>query len=61
MEDLSWENLRKEVLALNRYPQIIGNDEDIEYPQTKLERAYCEFLWQLDEAIRAAGPYKESK
>ncbi len=47
--------IRNAAMALNNYPEIIGEEPTLNYPETKLERAYCNFLWAVDEAIRAEG------
>lgn len=52
-DELTMENLMKEALALNKYPQIIGGEDAVDYPETPLEKSYCAFLWQLGEALRA--------
>lgn len=53
---------RKAVHSMHsRFPHIlcegdVAQDEGREEPpMSKVERAWCDFLWQLDEEIRAEG------
>lgn len=49
--------LRRKVIELNEWAVIGGDMVDISeidlYPETKLQKAYCSLLWELDNLIRA--------
>ncbi len=45
-------DIRKKLLELNSYPEIIGTNETSDYPETKIEKAYCTLLWEIDEETR---------
>lgn len=67
MSDLTLEMLRRDVLALQAYPQIIGGDDTVAYPETEIEKAFCALLWEIDQALRKEikerknGPTREIK
>lgn len=46
--------LRKDLFLLQeKHLDLLVSEDDPEIPPTRLEMAFCKFLWEIDEARRA--------